>query len=320
MRNAIAMWLVAILSMPPIAAAQTRESGPWWPQPQWGPNDEAGASNRITPQKVLEAIGVVTTGEVFDLAHNLEPGMPALFNRTYAIEASARDPERGTNRYVGQEEFLAGQLGHLGTQLDGLAHAGRLVDMEDGSTQPVFYNGFTGSEMDTRYGFRHLGVENVKPIITRGVLIDIAGYKGARLSPRYEVTVEDVLGALERQGMSEADFTEGDAIILRYGWAQLWDQPDVVMRNAPGAGPAVAEWVIERQPAIFGSDSGSQIPVPGGGGGLHQQFITFNGIPMAEYMNLEGLAEAEVYEFMLVVIPLKLVGATGSPIRPLAIR
>ncbi len=192
--------------------------------------------------------------------------------------------------------------------------------MEDGTTEDVFYNGFTGSEMDTRYGFARLGVENVKPVVTRGVLIDIAGYRGDRVPHGYEVTIDDVLGALERQGMSADDFTEGDAIVFRYGWSQLWDQPEVVMRNGPGVGPAVAEWVIERQPAIFGSDSGSQIPVPGGGGGMHQQFLTFNGIPMAEYMNLEILAEDEVYEFMFVVIPLKFVGATGSPIRPLAIR
>ena len=320
MRQIIGIYVLVAVLLPGLLLAQTREAGPWWPNPEWGPEDEAGASNRITPQKVLQAIGTVRTGEIYDLAHALEPGMPALFNRTYAIEASSRDPERGNNRYVGQEDFIAGQLGHLGTQLDALAHAGRLVDMEDGTTQPVFYNGFTSNEMDTRYGFAHLGVENVKPIITRGVLIDIAGYKGERLPHGYEVTVEDLSGALERQGMSDADFTEGDAIVFRYGWAQLWDQPEVVMMNGPGVGPAVAEWVIERRPAIFGSDTGSQIAVPGGGGGLHQQFLTFNGIPMAEYMNLERLAADEVYEFMFVVIPLRLEGATGSPIRPLAIR
>jgi len=320
MKSSVAICLVAAVLLPAISGAQTRESGPWWPQTQWGPEDESGASNRITPGKVLQAIGVVRTGEIYDLGHNLEPGMPALFNRTYSIQSSTRAPERGTNRYVGQEEFLAGQLGHLGTQLDALAHAGKVVEMEDGTAHDVFYNGFTGSEMDTRYGFAHLGVENIKPVITRGVLIDIAGYKGERLPHGYEVTVEDVLGALERQDMSDTDFTEGDAIVFRYGWSQLWDQPEVVMMNGPGVGPAVSEWVIERRPAIFGSDTGSQIAVPGGGGGQHQQFITFNGIPMAEYMNLERLAAEEVYEFMFVVIPLKLVGATGSPIRPLAIR
>ena len=320
MRDRVAIFVMTALLLPAVLAAQTRESGPWWPHSEWGPEDESGASNRITPQKVLQAIGVVRTGEIYDLGHPLEPGMPALFNRTYAIESSSRDPERGTNRYVGQEDFIAGQLGHLGTQLDALAHAGRVVDMEDGTTQHVFYNGFTGSEMDTRYGFAHLGVENVRPIVTRGILIDIAGYKGERLPHGYEVTVEDMLGALERQGMSDADFTTGDAIVFRYGWSQLWDQPDVFMTNPPGVGPTVAEWVIARGPAVFGSDTGSQISVPGGGGGVHQEFLTFNGIPMAEYMNLERLAVDEVYEFMLIVIPLPLVGATGSPIRPLAIR
>ncbi|MGI9259154.1 MAG: cyclase family protein [Gammaproteobacteria bacterium] len=320
MRVTVAVCLMATMLVPAVLAAQTRESGPWWPQPEWGADDESGATNRITPQKVIEAMGVVTTGEIYDLGHPLESGMPALFERTYSIQSSSRGAAIATNQYVGQEEFLAGQLGHLGTQLDSFAHAGREVEMEDGTTEQVFYNGFTGREMDTRYGFSHLGVENIKPIVTRGVLIDIAGYKGERLPHGYEVTVEDLEGALARQGLSDADFSTGDAIIFRYGWAQLWDQPDVVMTRGPGIGPAVGEWVIERSPAIFGSDSGSQIAVPGGAGGLHQQFLTFNGIPMAEYMNLERLAEDEVYEFMFIVTPLPLVGATGSPIRPLAIR
>ena len=320
MSDKVVICLMAALLTPAVSSAQTRASGPWWPQSEWGAEDESGASNRITPQKVLEAIGLVRTGEVYDLGHPLEPGMPALFERTYAIESSSRGSAIAANDYVGQEDFFAGQLGHLGTQIDAFAHAGREVEMEDGTTEHVFYNGFTGREMDSRYGFAHLGIENIKPIVTRGVLIDIAAYKGERLPHGYEVTVEDLEGAMDRQGLSDADFSTGDAIIFRYGWAQLWDQPEEVMTNAPGIGPAVGEWVINRSPAIFGSDTGSQIAVPGGAGGLHQQFLTFNGIPMAEYMNLEALAADEVYEFMLVVTPLPLVGATGSPIRPLAIR
>ncbi len=320
MRDSVAIGLMATLLIPASLVAQTRESGPWWPQTEWGADDESGATNRITPAKVVEAVGAVRSGNIYDLGHPLEPGMPTLFERTYAIESSSRGSAIAANDYVGQEDFIAGQLAHLGTQLDSFAHAGREVEMEDGTTEHVFYNGFTGREMDNRYGFAHLGVENIKPIVTRGVLIDIAGYKGERLPHGYEVTVADLEGALERQGMSDADFGVGDAIIFRYGWAQLWDQPDEVMTRAPGIGPAVGEWVIERMPAIFGSDSGSQIAVPGGAGGLHQEFLTFNGIPMAEYMNLERLAADEVYEFMFVVTPLPLVGATGSPIRPLAIR
>ncbi len=320
MRERLATYLLVTVLLPGLLLAQTRESGPWWPHPEWGAEDEAGASNRITPEKVLQAIRLIRTGKIYDLGHAIEPGMPVLPGRTYSIQSSARAAARGTNRYAGQEDFIAGQLGHLGTQFDALAHAGREVDMEDGTTEIVFYNGFTGSEMDTRYGFAHLGVHNVKPIITRGLLIDVAGYKGDRLPNGYEVTVNDVLGALDRQGMTEANLTEGDALLFRYGWAQLWDQPDAFVTRPPGVGPAVAEWAIAKRPVIVGSDAGAGIPVPGGLGGVHQEFLTFNGIFIVEYMNLEQLAADEVYEFMLISTPLALVGATGSPVRPLAIR
>ena len=310
------VFILSALLLPAVSIAQTRESGPWWPNAEWGPDDEAGASNRITQEKVLEAIGLVRTGEIYDLGHPYEPEMPFFPGRSYAIESASRAPGRGPNRFANNEEFIAGQLGQVGTQFDGLAHAGREVDMADGTTEAVFYNGFTGSEMDGRYGFAHLGMEHVRPIITRGLLIDLPGYKGIdRLPDGYAVTMEDVQGALDRQGMSESDFGVGDAILFRSGWAQLWDQLDTYYENLPGANAEVVAWVTERKPSIVGSETGGPF-----GDNAHQQYLTFNGIFVVENMDLERLAVDGVYEFMLIVNPLPLVGATGSPVRPLAIR
>jgi len=316
MRDTFAVCVLVAMLAPAAAIAQTRESGPWWPNPEWGAEDEAGASNRITPEKILQAIGLVRTGEVYDLGHPYEPEMPFFPGRSYAIESASRFPARGPDREVNNEEFIAGQLGQVGTQFDGLAHAGREVDMADGSTEAVFYNGFTGSEMDGRYGFAHLGVENVKPIITRGLLIDLPGYKGIdRLPDGYEVTRADVLGALDRQGMTEADIGVGDAILFRSGLAQLWDQPDTFYEYIAGVNNEVVAWVTERKPSMVGSETGGPFGV-----NAHQEYLTFNGIYVVENMNLERLASDSVYEFMLIVNPLPLVGASGSPVRPLAIR
>jgi hypothetical protein len=210
---AVAMFLCSPAAM----RAQTREAGPWWPHPEWGPDDQAGASNRITPAKVLSALQLAKTGVMYELGQVYEAGMPLFRGRSYSMLIPRRDTNAvGANRLVGNEEFLATQIGQVGTQFDGLGHIGQKVVMDDGQVTDVFYNGVTAEEMDAREGLQQLGIEHVKPIITRGVLIDIAGYQGVpRLPHAYEVTVDDVIGALERQGMTEDDIEPGDAVLFR---------------------------------------------------------------------------------------------------------
>jgi len=129
------------------------------------------------------------------------------------------------------------------------------VTMADGSVQDVYYNGFTGDEMYSPYGLRRLGVENVKPIFTRGILIDVARYKDLQNLPgRYEVTLSDVRGALARQGLSENDLRPGDALLFRYGWARFWNEPASYNTEPPGIGLEVARWVVERRASMVGSD------------------------------------------------------------------
>jgi hypothetical protein len=112
--------------------------------------------------------------------------------------------------------------------------------MADGTTTDVFYNGVPTVEMRAPYGLTKLGVEQVKPIITRGILIDIAGFKGVdTLRSGYEVTLADVRGALARQGIQESDVKPGDALLFNFGWWRLW--PDPVRSNDPGPGVA-ARW------------------------------------------------------------------------------
>ena len=108
--------------------------------------------------------------------------------------------------------------------------------MADGSLKNVYYNGFTQEELTgTRQGvdgLEALGVEHVKPIITRGILVDVAGYKGVPvLDSRYEVTMADVRGALAKQGISEDSIEPGDAILFNYGWAVQLEQPAEVQRQ-----------------------------------------------------------------------------------------
>ena len=309
------------------ALAQTREAGPWWPNPTWGPGDQAGGSNWITPEKVLEAARLVKTGKVYELGQVYEKGMPMFGQRTYAL-LSPGSPTYSfptANRIVANDEFVCGELGQVGTQFDGPGHIGMKLTMADGSVQDVYYNGFTGADMYSPYGLRKLGIENVKPILTRGLLIDVAGYKNVpNLPARYEVTLADVRGALARQGLSENDIRPGDALLFRYGWARFWSEPATYGSDPPGIGLEVARWVVERKASMVGSDQwGTEVgpnPDPSLGFPVHQELIMKNGIFNIENLALDALAKDAAYEFLFVFTPVRFKGATGSPGRPLAIR
>lgn len=105
---------------------------------------------------------------------------------------------------------------------------------------------FLGNEICSPNGLKKLGVEQVKPYITGGILIDVIGYKGVELLPNgYEVTLADVRGALARQGLKEEDIKAGDAMFFNYGWWRRWENPTTVYQNPPGIGHEVV-WTGRR--------------------------------------------------------------------------
>jgi kynurenine formamidase len=305
---------------------QTREKGPWWPS-RWGPEDQAGASNWITPDKVLASVRLVRTGKVYELGQPYNRSMPLGYGRSYllTIPGSPTHGPFGSNQLVAHDEFIAASLGQVGTQFDGPGHIGKRIRMADGSTQDVFYNGFSREEMRDPYGLRKLGVEHVKPIITRGILIDVAGLKNVTTLPAgYEVTVADVRAALRRQGIDEASIAPGDAILFNYGTSLGWTDASKQVAGPPsGIGLEVAAWVIEKQASMVGSDAGGTEAAPRDSTlafPVHEELIMKHGIFNLENMRFEDLIADRVYEFLFVLAPLRLEGATGSPSRPLAIR
>ena len=164
--------------LPLAAHSQTRETGPWWPNAEWGPMDQAGASNRITAEKILQALTVVQTGRVYEIGQVYERGMPLGGTRDFALRLVPAIEPTGSNRVLYNDEFLSAEVGQVGTQFDGLGHVGGEVRYADGTLNRVFYNGFTTAEMNAGTGLRQLGIEHIKPLITRGVLVDLPAYKG----------------------------------------------------------------------------------------------------------------------------------------------
>jgi len=300
--------------------AQTREQGPWWPHPVWGAQDETGASNWITPEKVLEAVSLVSEGKVYEMGHVYERGMPLLGDRTYSIFLAGfpTNGPIGEKQLVFNDDFVAGEIGQIGTQMDGLGHVGRRMKMADGTTTDVYYNGFTADEMVDPYELQRIGVENVKPIVTRGLLIDLAGYKGVDYLPEsYVITLSDVLGAMEKQEISQEDIQPGDALFFDQGWWRLWPDPKTHDQSImPYASREVVNWIIDRQPSIVGSD----LALDGPDLDVHQVFVLEHGINNLEMLTFESLIADGVQEFMFILTPLRIRGATGSPVRPIAIR
>ena len=130
----------------------------YWPS-QWGADDQAGASNWITPDKVMEAASLIQTGEIYELGRPYEHGMPLFGQRTYSLTipgAPTGGPFPGG--LIFHDEFVVGEIGQVGTQFDGLGHVGYIHNGVE-----RFYNGLTEDEIKGTYGLQKLGVENIKP-------------------------------------------------------------------------------------------------------------------------------------------------------------
>ena len=302
--------VVVVASIAGVAIGQAGNPG----TSSWGADDQRGAANRITPQKVLEAKGLITRGTVYQLGRVYESTMPLFGTRHFSLKIPQTFGPMGSNRLEFHDELVSAEIGQVGTQFDGLGHIG---------VGDVFYNGNNRADFAKPDGFTKLGIENVGALVTRGVLVDVAAYKGvARLEGGYEVTLADLRGALEKQ---RTEVRSGDVVILHTGWGSLWKVDNAAFNaKAPGIGLEAGQYLVEREVVLIGADTWSMEVVPNPNPDLqfpvHQLLIPRNGIYIFENLLTEELARDRVYEFAFFFAPLKLKGATGSPANPLAIR
>ncbi len=288
------------------------QQGDWYPS-RWGSDDQRGAANRLTPAKVLEATSLVTQGKVYQLGRVYEPGMPLFGKRSYELRILEVGP-LGKNQLTAHEGYFAGEFDQVGTQFDGLGHIG-IGDR--------FFNGHRHSDLGDHDGLTRLGVEHVGAFVTRGVLIDVARYKGVeRLEGGYEITVADVKGALKNQ---RTEIRAGDVVLIHTGWGSLWMKKNAEYTStSPGIGVDAGRFLVEREIVMIGSDNlGIEVvpnPDPSLAFPVHQLLVTQNGIYNLESIITEELARDRAYEFAFMFAPLRLKGASGSPGNPIAIR
>jgi len=310
-------WLAAaagVVTAMVVAATVARgQSDRWYPS-RWGAADERGAANRITPAKVLEAKDLIKQGTIYQLGHVYENGMPMFGSRHYSLRIPQVFSMPGKNQAVYHDEIISGELGQIGTQFDGLGHVG----MGD-----LFYNGNRRSEFAQAEGLVKLGIENVGAIVTRGVLIDVAKFKGVdQLQGGYEISVADIKGALQRQ---RVEIRSGDMVLIHTGWGSLWMKDNArFVASAPGIGVAAAQFLADAEVVVVGADTWGVEVMPNPDSSLsapvHQLLLARNGIYLHENLITDDLARDNAYEFMYSYAPLRLKGATGSPGNPIAIR
>jgi kynurenine formamidase len=303
---------VAAIALTAVARGQ---SDKWYPS-RWGADDQRGAANRITPAKVLQAKSLITQGRIYSLGRVYEETMPLPPTRHFSLHISQPYVLSGKNQGVYFDEVVSGEIGQIGTHLDGLGHLG---------VGELFYNGNRRTEFAKPGGLTRLGIENVGPIFTRGVLIDVARLRGvAQLEGGYEITVADLRQALARQ---RVDLGAGDVALIHTGWGALWKKDNSKFTGntpAPGIGVAAAQFLADSEVTIVGADtSGIEVnPNPDTDlvAPVHQLLLARNGIYLHENVVTEELARDGVYEFAYIFSPLPLKGATGSPGSPIAVR
>lgn len=291
----------------------------WWPS-RWGAEDQRGAANRIDDAQVLKASRVITRGQVFQLGRVYEHGMPIPGKRHYSLTIPGLPTglPSGANAIVHNDELISGEIGQIGTQFDGLGHIGVRVNGED-----LFYNGHKLSEFGDTYGLKKLGVENVGPIFTRGVLLDVAAVKGERnLEGGYVITPDDLEAALK---LANTTLQPGDAALIRTGHGTWWMLDNKkYAESEPGIGLAAGKWLTDREIVLVGCDNWAVEVVPSQDPQrpfeVHQWLLTRHGTYLLENLDLEELSREKVYEFAFIFSPLRLKGATGSPGNPIAVR
>jgi kynurenine formamidase len=252
---------------------------------------------------------------VFDLAQPYFTGMPHFpTHPPYLFSLTKKHGDLVHNGISSSADALA--LGsHVGTHIDALCHFSRDGKLHGGIE--------VATAQSYGHGIGHLSIDTVQPIIRRGVLLDIAGSTGVdSLSRDFAITPEHFENARRSHGVS---IHPGDIVLVRTGWGQFWDDPVRFIAGGEGgqaAGPgpelAGAHWLSEQAVFAAGADTVAFEKVPSSMP-VHVHLLVESGIHIIENLNLEDLASAAVYEFLLIALPLKIRGATGSPIRPIAL-
>jgi kynurenine formamidase len=256
---------------------------------------------------------LIVKGKVYDLGQPYHPGMPHHPNHPpFAFTLTKKHGDMVYPGGVSSANCLFTTGGHTGTHLDSLGHI---------SLEGVLYGKLEAEKVqDYSTGIRLRGIHTTPPVVRRGVLLDIAGALGKKVLPHaFPVGPEELEKAAKKEKVS---IKPGDAVLVRTGWARYWKDPLKFVaheKGAPGVDLGGAKWLARHKIAFTGSDTTAYEKTPTQDLPVHVHLLARNGIQLMEMLALEELAKDRVYEFLFVALPLKIIGGTGSPVRPVAI-
>ncbi|MDA4123526.1 MAG: cyclase family protein [Thaumarchaeota archaeon] len=289
----------------------------WFPS-KWGPLDEIGALNEITPELIIGAARLVRKGKTFNLSHVLESGIPQhWFHGEFQYSTFRRHSDTlklfGKKNKVSAMNVKISMADHSGTHIDALNHT---------SINGLLYNGTPAEEVTGTFGTTKLGIDRTPPIFTRGVLLDVAGAKRkAVLDPGYAITASDIESCIKRQGIK---LGRGDAVLIRTGWSKYWMKDNgKYLGPCPGIGKEAARLLVEKKIVLVGADAWNPEVDPNEDPEeddvVHQMLIVKNGIRIIENLDLEELVKEKARAFLFVCLPLLVKGGSGSPITAMAV-
>ncbi len=278
---------------------------------------------RLTP----ELLGLVRTGKVYSLAVVYHEGMPlpGVFE-PFSLTPRVRHGDlRGLGPVSGAGETIK-MAAHTGTHIDALCHIG---EYQDADGNPVSEGGevriYAGPGMTTPaaghvswQGQNLNDIAEMPPVVARGIMLDVPGYLGIEVLPEgYTISREDVEGTLVKQGIEMAP---GTAVLVRTGYSRYWPNNSTVYLDAvAGIGLEANKMLVEGGMILIGADNSTVEPWPPYDHDVHRYNQVHHGISHLEVMYLDELAADQVYEFLLIVTPLRIQGATGSWVHPIAI-
>jgi kynurenine formamidase len=262
---------------------------------------------------VLGAFADLISGaEVFDLGRELTPTVPHVPNHApYMHQLGKAHCDQVDSYGMSAANDIITMGTHTGTHMDGLGHIavnGRLAGGVEAGDVQTRTSGFSGG----------LGMESVAPIVTPAVIVDIPRLLGLdELDLSHVITLEELQQALTKQGV---DIPRGGALLFRTGWGRRWPDVDYPLEASPGPNGEAIRWAWDKGARLYGSDTVVFESMPADGLPVHRFLIVEKGVHIIEIMDLESPCAAESWDFVLIVLPLKLRGATGSPIRPIGLR
>lgn len=277
------------------------------------PISSTSVSSDDNPKAIFER--TVQQGEMLDLSHAFDRTMPVYKEHVpYSLTLNRRHGDPHEHERVGGSSFaneIIVMSTHTSTHIDALGHFSRCG---------LVHGGEPAHSIETAHGLSRLDVTDIGPIWKSAVLLDLARHLGVdALAPAQEITAEELQSCAEADGIAiEPD----DLVLIRTGWARHWRDPQTFngyRGGVPGPGRDGAQWLIDQGAGMVGADTTTFEVIPSQGDSVHCMLLVDRKIHIIENLNLEELAQRQPKRFLFVGLPLRMTGATGSPLRPVAI-